>query len=400
MVDSFIPYGKPSVDEEDIAAVVSVLQSDFLTTGPVVGQFEEALSHQVSVDYVTSCSSGTAALHLACASLSISPDDQIIVPAMTFCATANAVAMVGGEVIFSDVNPKTGLMEPADLKKAISRSDLSKLKAIMVVHMNGQVVDIVAIKSIADAYGLKIIEDAAHALGSSYSHEGVEYQIGSCAHSDLCCFSFHPVKNIAMGEGGAICTNSETYADFMKSFRNHGCVQDEKLFVNLPPDAVSAAPMWHREMRMLGNNYRASDINCALAKSQLTKLQDYKAKRAKLVKLYDDAFGGEAAILNSIDRIPDQEPCWHLYPLLLDFHKLGMSREALMAKLKRKNIGTQVHYMPVSWHPYWQVRTDGFSYDGAAQYYENILSLPLFSSLSETEAGYVASTLLDILKEA
>ncbi|WP_420547799.1 UDP-4-amino-4,6-dideoxy-N-acetyl-beta-L-altrosamine transaminase [Curvivirga sp.] len=398
MSDKFLPYGKPDLDDADIAEVVKVLQSDFLTTGPLVQEFEEQLCQSVSADHAVVCNSGTAALHLAYMALGLQAGDQIIVPAMTFCATANAAAMCGAEVIFADVDPTSGLVTVETLLKAISKTDPDQLKAITIVHMNGQMADMPALYQIAQSHNVKIVEDACHALGTSYEVEEQEYKVGQCAHSDYCCFSFHPVKTVAMGEGGAVTCRSAVDASLMKKLRSHGLEFEPENFTALPEDAVSNAPVWHREMNVLGYNYRAPDILCALGISQLKKLTQFKQKRCDLTAAYDAMFDGHSNLLVPIKRSVGQSVGWHLYPVLIDFKGLGKSREEVVRLLKDKNIGTQIHYTPVPHHPYWQDRVKGERFNGAEQYYLSELSLPLYSQLTTDDAQYVAETLLSILQ--
>lgn len=398
--DKFIPYGRPDVDQEDIEAVVDVLKSSFLTTGPKVELFEEALKEQMDAPFAYSCSSGTAALHLACMALGLGEDDQVIVPVMTFCATANAVAMTGAEVIFADVDPETGLIGRDQLENAISQTDPNKLRAVIAVHLNGQMADIPALRQISNKHEVYLIEDACHALGSSYNYLGRNYQVGQCAHSDICCFSFHPVKNIAMGEGGAISTRSEEYAVLIKSLRNHGQLMEVSEMCALPPDAVSEKPIWHREMHHLGYNYRAPDILCALGAKQLKKLKHFKERRNLLKSRYDEHFDEMPDILRPIKKMKDQQPCWHLYPIFIDFTALNISREWVMGQLKERNIGTQVHYMPVPWHPYWAKKSAYQHYPGAERYYLTEISIPLFTGLTESQLDYVAQNVIEILQRA
>lgn len=394
---TFLPYGKPCLDDEDVAAVVSVLKGDFLTTGPMVGKFEEKLANQVTSKHAIVCNSGTAALHLAYLALGLSAHDQVIVPAMTFCATANAAAMCGAQVIFADVDAKTGLMTVENLRDALERADPDRVKIVTVVHMNGQMADIVGLRKLTESYGLKLVEDACHALGTTYYAGEKEYSVGQCAHSDLCCFSFHPVKTVAMGEGGAVTTNSLEHANLMSLLRSHGLEFDPAKFEALPSDAVSDAPAWHREMQILGFNYRAPDILCALSSAQLDKINKFKAQRSALTKLYDEKIDCHPTLLKHINRMPDQDPCWHLYPVHIDFKLIGKSREQVVKELLEVNIGTQVHYSPVPSHPYWKRKTIHNSYPGAQEYYEKVLSLPLYCDLTGEQVYYITEQLYRIL---
>ncbi|MTI11413.1 UDP-4-amino-4,6-dideoxy-N-acetyl-beta-L-altrosamine transaminase [Curvivirga aplysinae] len=397
--DRFIPYGRPSIDEEDITAVVDVLKGDFLTTGPAVLEFEALLTDKTGAMYASVCNSGTAALHLAYLALGLDKGDQVIVPAVSFCATANAAAMCGADVIFADVDHQTGLVTENGLKEAAQKADPNRLKALSVVHLNGQLVNMEMASAFAKKHSLILVEDACHALGSSYDIYGQAYQVGQCAHSDLCCFSFHPVKNIAMGEGGAVTTNSNEFKSKTDQYRNHGLEMYPDQFVAMPGDAKDSGASWHREMHVLGYNYRAPDILCALASSQLKKLTKLKAERETLVGRYDRAFSAYPDLLRTLPKAYHQNPCWHLYPVFIDFDRLEINRETVIQKLKAARIGTQVHYWPIPSHPYWVEKSEDCSYPNADSYYKAELSLPLFSGLSFDEQDYVIRQLITVLRD-
>jgi len=397
---SFIPYGRHLVESDDIEAVTAVLKGDFLTTGPTISAFEGALAKRVRSRHTIVCSSGTAALHLAMLALGLGPGDAVIVPSITFLATANAARYVGADVIFSDVDPQTGLMRPSDFKKALDSSS-AQIKAVLPVHLAGQSPDLPGISEIALKRKISVIEDACHALGSTYPIEkGVAFA-GSCSHSDIAVFSFHPVKTIAMGEGGALTTNDENIAERLQLFRNHGIVREPGDFINqeMAFDVPDAANPWYYEMQEIGFNYRANDINCALGLSQLEKFERFSKRRKKLSTLYDVALEELSTIVRPIGRMPGCNPVWHLYVVLIDFEKARISRATLMGLLHKNGIGTQVHYIPVHRQPYYQKLYGDVSLPGADQYYAQCLTLPLFPEMKDVDVNRVVGTLTSILEK-
>lgn len=382
---SFLPYGKQTITEEDIAAVTSAMRDPFLTCGPKVEAFERALAQKIDAPHAIAVSNGTTALHIAATALDIAPGDQVLVPAITFLSTANVVRFLGGEVIFTDVNPETGLMDWASYQKALSRADPAKLKALFYVHMNGQVgEDFVRIAEDAQKFGLKILEDAAHAIGSSYSDGGNVYKVGACAHSDAVTFSFHPVKTITTGEGGAVSAKDEVLAERMRSLRHHGITRTD-----------TPEKPWAYEMHELGYNYRITDIQCALGISQLKRLDKFTSKRRDLVSAYDKAF----ANVEHISTLPKAFPeltGWHLYPILIDFENCSITKGGLMNALKERGIGTQVHYIPVNRQPYYK-KLGKIHLPGAKAYSKATLSLPLYPDMTLDDVGYVAAELKKLL---
>lgn len=377
-----------------------MLQSDFLTTGPVIQEFEEKLTEKTGAKYAVACSSGTAALHLAAMGLDLGPGDAVVVPSITFLATANAARYVGADIIFSDVDPKTGLMGPDDFKKALNNST-ANIKAVFPVHLAGQCADIAAISEISRKNGIAVMEDACHALGTTYTTEGGRSLAGSCSHGELAIFSFHPVKTISMGEGGALTTNDKQLADRLKDFRNHGMIREPDQFINfdLAFDENQNANPWYYEMHETGFNYRASDIHCALGISQLGKFDRFAERRKKLARLYDEALEPFSPILHPIQRVPNCDPVWHLYVVLIDFDKIGMSRAKLMNMLRENGIGTQVHYIPVNRQPYYQSLYGDQLLPGAEKYYQQCLSLPLFPGMQDNDVMKVIDVLESILRK-
>lgn len=398
----FIPYGRQSIDDDDIAAVVDVLRGDWLTTGPAVVAFEDALAAKTGARHAIACSSGTAALHLAALALKLGPGDAVIVPTLTFLATANAARYVGADVIFADVDADTGLLTPETLRQAIAANSGKSIKAVFPVHLNGQCADMAAIKEIADEHAIAIVEDACHAIGGTQKTAQDMYApVGSCVMSDMTVFSFHPVKTITMGEGGAITTNDDGLAQSLRALRSHGMIKDAASLQNadMALDDQGEPNPWYYEMQDLGYNYRASDINCALGLSQLGKLDRFVARRNELVALYDRLLSPLLPWIKPTDRVAEGATSWHLYVILVDFESLGLTRSDVMHKLRAQGLGTQVHYTPVHKQPYYKGLYGDAELAGAATYYDRCLSLPLFPTMSNDDVAYVAETLKNILHD-
>lgn len=388
---SFLPYGRQVIEDDDIEAVVQALRSDYLTTGPRVAEFEHALAAATNAKHAIACSNGTAALHLAARALNLGPGTTTIVPAVTFLATANAVRLNGGDVVFADVDPDTGLMRASDLEEALSRCDTAA-SAVFNVHLAGQCGDVVGIHSLARDHGLRIVDDACHAIGTSY---GRGNRIGDNAYADLSCFSFHPVKTIALGEGGAITTNDSTLAGIIARDRTHGMTRDPSDFVQRAEalDPRNEANPWYYEMEAPGLNYRIPDILCALGTSQLKKLDRFAARRRELVAIYDAALAKLSPHVKLLARTAGITPAWHLYVALIDFAALGVDRAAVMQRLTAQGIGTQVHYLPVYRQPYYRELDPALKLRGADEYYRRTLSLPLFPAMTDEDPARVVRAL-------
>jgi len=396
----FLPYGRHLIEDDDVAAVAEVLRGEFLTTGPTVQAFEDVLAQRTEARFAVACSSGTAALHLAALALDLKPGDSIIVPAVTFLATANAARYVGADVVFADVDPDTGLLTPESAEAALKRAH-GAVRALFPVHLNGQTPDMAALGAIAKKRGLAVVEDACHALGATYhSVGGRRVAVGSCADATMATFSFHPVKTVAMGEGGAITTNDEAFAQRLKYLRSHGMVREPAEFqVREQAFAADGAPNpWYYEMPEPGLNYRASDIHCALGLSQLRKLDRFVAARRSLAAAYDRALASLTTIVRPIKHVPWCEPAWHLYVVRIDFAAAGVSRATLMRALQKEGIGSQVHYLPVHRQPYYRRLYGDLTLPGADAYYEQVLSLPLFVGMDESDVTRIAESLARILK--
>jgi perosamine synthetase len=365
---TFLPYGRQSIDEADVQAVVDVLRSDWLTTGPKVGEFEEAFAARVGAAYAVSFSSGTAALHAAAFAPGLKSEDEAITSPMTFAATANCVLYQGATPVFADVTADTLNLDPEKVAQRIS----SKTRAILPVDYAGHPADLKVIVDLAQKHGLIVIEDACHALGSEYQGRSV----GSVA--DMTVFSFHPVKHITTGEGGMVSTNDPKLAETLRRFRNHGISSDAR--------QRQTAGQWHYEMVLLGFNYRLSDFACALGMQQLKKLDANLARRREIASRYTSAFRGTSGVIPPAAR-PDVNPAWHLYPIRLDLEKLTTDRAEIFRALRAENIGVNVHYIPVHFHPYYR---DHFGYKGgefpvAEDAYSRLISLPMFHGMSDRD---------------
>lgn len=395
----YLPYGRHCIDEDDIAAVVAVLKSARLTSGPAVERFETALAAATGAPFAIACASGTAALHLAMLALKLGPRSTVIVPAVTFAATANAARYVGARVHFADIDPQSGLMRPADLEAALESLGRHRAQAVLPVHLGGQLADPPALARIAERHGLRVVEDACHALGTTYVSEGGAIAVGAGAHACLTAFSFHAVKTIAMGEGGALTTREPALAQRLKRLRNHGAARTPQEFSleALAFDSKGRPNPWYYELAEIGFNYRASDIACALGESQLRKLARFAAERRRLVARYEAALAPLAPAIEPVARMPGCAPAWHLFTVLVDFERLGLERAELMARLEARGIGTQVHYIPLHLHPYYRRHRaetgDKRPLPGAEAYYARALSLPLFVGMSDADVRRVADAL-------
>lgn len=370
--NTYLSYGKQTVDESDIQAVVDVLKGDYLTTGPFVKEFEDKVANYVGAKYAVAVSNGTAALHMACFAAGIKEGDEVIVSPMTFAASANAVLYCGGTPVFADIDPVTYNIDPDRIEEKIT----DRTKAIIPVDFSGQSVDMDKIKEIADKHGLIIIEDAAHALGSEYNGR----KVGSQA--DMVEFSFHPVKPITTAEGGIVTTNSEDLFKKMMIFRTHGITRDQEILnENHGP--------WYYEQQHLGYNYRLTDVQSALGTSQMYKIDDFITRRREIVKLYNDAFKDLKEIVTPFEA-EFSNSGWHIYVIKVKPDLLTVTRKEIFEALLAENIGVNVHYLPVYLHPYY--RDLGYSKGicpNAEELYENMITLPLFPSMSNEDVNDV-----------
>jgi UDP-4-amino-4,6-dideoxy-N-acetyl-beta-L-altrosamine transaminase len=393
--NSFLPYGRQTIEEDDIEAVTEVLRGDYLTTGPAVARFEAALAKTVNAKHAIVCANGTAALHMAARALGLGAGKKIVVPAITFLATASAPNLNGAEIVFADVDPDTGLMGPENLEEALARA--GHAGAVFNVHLNGQCGALEEIAGIARAHGAFIVDDACHALGTAYiAADGAVSAIGSNDFADLSVFSFHPVKAIAMGEGGAVTTNNPEMAKRLQRARSHGMIREKEDFQNTKDafDTNGQANPWYYELQEPEFNWRANDIQCALGTSQLGKLGRFIARRRAIAALYDLLLAATGPILRPVARTRPCLPAWHLYAARIDFEAAGITRSDLMRTLSEESIGTQVHYYPVYRQPYYARTCKTPRLPGADQYYARALSLPLFASMLPGDVERVVEALI------
>lgn len=373
-----IPYGKQTIEQDDIQAVVDVLKSDFLTTGPKIAEFEQTVADYVGAKYAVAISNGTSALHAACFAAGIEPGDEVITTPLTFAASANCVLYCGGTPVFADVDPKTYNIYPEDIQRKIT----DRTKAIIAVHLAGQPCDMDAIHSIAREHGLIVIEDGAHALGSVYKGK----KVGSM--SDMTTFSFHPVKPITTGEGGMIVTDNEDFYKKMILFRSHGITRDDSMMTR------NDGPWFYQQFN-LGYNYRITDIQCALGCSQMKKLDRFLARRKEIVARYNEAFADCDNIITPY-QLSDTESGWHLY--IVQVKKCD--RRQVFENMREKGIGVNVHYIPVYMHPYYQEHGyENVHCANAEEIYSHIISLPLYPGLTSEQQDYVIDTLKSLCEE-
>ncbi len=373
-----IPYGRQSISDADIEAVVAVLKSDYLTQGQAVPAFEQGLADYCQVPHVVACSNGTTALHLACAVLDIGAKDTVWVSAVSFVASANCVRYCNANVDFVDVAPATGNLDVVALDKKLQQAmrTHSLPKALIAVHLAGQPCDLEEIGALCRQYGIVLIEDACHALGAHYQGS----PIGSCRHSDMTVFSFHPVKPITTAEGGAVTTRDQVLADKLRLYRSHGITRDPQALLMPSPGE------WYYEQQLLGFNYRLTDIQAALGLSQLSRLDQFITQRRELARRYD-------ALLSPLPVQPlqqsnNRQSGYHLYVIQV------AERDQVFARLRAAGIGVNVHYIPIPAQPYYRgLGHDPADYPGAQAYYQGAISLPLFPALTHSEQQQVVDAL-------
>ena len=392
---SNIPYGRQSLDDDDIASVVDVLKSSNLTQGESISSFEKSLCNYTGSQFAVAFNSGTSALHAAALAAGVSEGGEVITSPNTFVASANCAVYCGGKPVFADIDNDTYNIDPDKIDKKIS----SKTKCVIPVHFAGQscemerIAHIVKEKEKESGHKIYIIEDGCHALGSSYKQS----QVGSGTYSDMTVMSFHPVKHITTGEGGAVLTNDKDLFNRLKSFRSHGIIGDAEEFKYTEEAHSSSGEVnpWYYEQQRLGYNYRITDIQCALGLSQIKKLPSFMKKRREIVNRYNKAFGGKDSIKVPTE-ILDCMSNWHLYVLSIDFFQLGIERSHFMLELKRKGIQTQVHYIPVHTQPYYRENfgTDWGDCPNSEEYYKKCISIPLYPTMTDLDVKKVIDEVL------
>ncbi len=369
-----IYYGRQWIDEEDIAAVSATLRSDFITCGPKVDELERELAAYTGAKYAVAVNNGTAALHCACIAAGIGPGDEVITTPLTFAASANCALYCGARPVFADINPETYNIDPESIREKITE----RTKAVVAVDFTGQALENDEIREICREYNLIFIEDAAHAIATKYDGR----QVGSLA--DMTCFSFHPVKTITGGEGGAITTNSEELYRKLVLAHTHGITHDEELMEDAPHEGP-----WYYEEISLGYNYRITDFQAALIVSQMKKLDAFAARRKEIVRRYDEAFRVLPGIIVQ-KEIPQSDTCRHLYIIRLDLEKLNCSRREFFDAMSAENVQCQIHYVPVYWFPYY--RHLGYEKGlcpKAEEVYKGIMSIPLYPKMTDQDVSDV-----------
>ena len=388
------PYIKPEISSEDKKRVLEVLNSDYLTQGPMLKNLELNISKKFKVKNTIVCNSGTSALHLIYSSLGLNKKNGLLTSPITFLSTANAAKMCNAPVVFADVDENTGLLTAETIDEALKNSKV-KIKVICVVHLGGRVCDMAEIAKVASKYGCLLVEDSCHAPGAFYCDEAdKDFPVGSCKHSVASAFSFHAIKHIAMGEGGCITTNDKNLSENIRLKLNHGINRNKKTMQFLPESQAN----WYYEMEEIGYNYRADEISCALGISQLEKLSKTLNKRRKISSLYNTHLKNIKNL--SLPVVPKilSAHAWHLYTVLIDFEKIGKSRAKVMEELKNKSIGSQVHYIPLFLQPYYRSLGSNIL-SNAMNYYNKCLSLPLYNQLKEKDIKFISNQLKRIIRK-
>lgn len=379
-ISKFLPYGKQSIDDEDIEEVVKTLKSPLITQGPKIEEFEKEIAKYCGAKYAVAFNSGTSALHGAYFALGLQKGDEMITTPNTFVATSNAGLYLGANVKFGDVELKTGNLDASKVEVS------EKTKLITPVHYSGQPVDLKEFSEIAEDNDIKLIEDGAHALGATYDNK----KIGSLKYSEMAMFSFHPVKHITTGEGGIIVTNDEEYFERLQLFRSHGITKN-----NLVNESHGD---WYYEMQELGFNYRITDIQCALGVSQLKKLDSFVKSRRRIAKIYDEIFSENPYFDVTIEK-ENRESAYHLYPILLK-EKFTSHKKEIFSRLRQEGLGVQIHYIPVYKQPYYQKL--GFNMElcpVCEEFYKREMSIPMYPSLEDEDIEFVKNTLFKVISE-
>lgn len=390
-----LPYSRQTIGEDDIAAVVEALRQELITQGPQLERFEEALAGYCRSRFAVAVSSGTAGLHLACLAAGVGPGAEVLTSPLTFVATANCALYCGARPAFADIDPETGSISPARLEEALAVKAKSgrTVAAVIPVHYAGYPCEMEEIAAVARRTEAVVIEDACHALGASWrDRKGVWHRVGDCFASDMTVFSFHPLKSITTGEGGAITTNDRACYERLKRLRAHGVVRASQM-------TNGSRPSWYYEVRELGFNYRISDLQCALGRAQLKKLPEFLRARSRLAQAYRRSLEGLDGI-ELMKQKDGRESAHHLFVIRIDPNRA--SRDRVAKRLAEREIGTQVHYLPVHLHPYYRSR---FGYEPgdfprAEEFYSRALSLPLYPELSERDQGRVIGSLRAALAQA
>lgn len=380
-----MPYGTQWISDGDVAAVVEALHSPWMTQGPMVERFEQAVADYCGARFAVAVANGTAALHLAALAAGFGPGDEVITTPITFVASANCILYAGARPVFAEIDPTTFCLDPRALVSALTPNT----KGLIPVHFAGQPCDMPAIHALAKQNGLMVIEDAAHALGATYTHEGRTYRVGSCAHSDMTIFSFHPVKHITTGEGGVVTTNDPALYRALIRLRSHGITRD-------PSEMESLEGPWYYEMQGLGFNYRIADFQCALGLSQLERLDAFLQRRREIAAVYDEVFSLEPELI--LPRIANGNvSAYHLYVIQLK----TVSRLEAFNRLREKGLGVNVHYIPVHLQPYYRQTfgTGRGDFPVAEAYYDRAITLPMYPKMTDEDVRDVIQAVRETLRE-
>jgi dTDP-4-amino-4,6-dideoxygalactose transaminase len=385
-----IPYGRQSISNKDLNEVVKSLSNDLITTGPYVKKFENLIKKTVKVKFALTCTSGTAALHLAFMSINLKKEDVIILPIINFIAASNLASILQAKIYYADVCPNTGQMTPETLEACIKKNKLKNIKAIVVMYLGGNPDNIKNFYYLKKKYKFYLLEDACHALGSKYIFNGKIYNVGCCIHSDICIFSLHPLKTITSGEGGIVATNNLDIFNRLIKLKNSGIdKKDYKKKTNFPH--------WLYDIKYPGLNYRLSDINCSLGYSQLKKINKFISKRKKIAKKYIKFFKKFSNIINFRSFESGEYSSWHLFIILIDFEKINKKKGDLLNYLLKNNIIAQQHYMPIYKYSFYKsLRKKKF--EGAEKYYKKAVSLPIYSDLTIKQVDYIKIQLYKFFK--
>ena len=380
-------YGKQSIDQSDIDAVVEVLKSDFLTQGPAIEKFEKCVAEYCGAKYAVAVTNATSALHIACLAAGLGKGDVLWTSPITFTASANCGRYCGADVDFVDIDPSTYNMSVDELEKKLQKIAV-KPKVVIPVHLAGQSCDMDKIYKLSQEYGFKVIEDASHAIGADYKST----KIGCCKYSDLTVFSFHPVKIVTTGEGGMVLTNDKEVHEKLLLYRSHGITRDTKLMTR-PVDGP-----WYYQQIELGFNYRMTDMQAALGYSQMQKVDEFVSRRRYLAKRYDELLKN----INNI-QLPDQnedtDSSWHLYVVRVDFSKISKTKQQIFAEMKDRGICLNLHYIPVHTQPYYKnMRFEDGDFPNSEKYYEEAFTLPLYYSLTDEQQDYIVKNLVEVLQ--
>ena len=377
-----ILYGRQHIDRNDIKKVQLSLKENFITTGKYVRQFEVNLKKKFKSKFAISCSSGTAGLHLAFLSLDLKKGDIVIMPSINFISSYRVAELMGAKIFLSDVDPISGQMTPETLEQCIKKNKIRNVKAIVTMYLGGYIKNNIEFFKIKKRLGCALIEDACHAIGGTYMHKRKKNFIGSCKHSDICVFSFHPVKTITTGEGGAITTNNKSLAKRMIELRSHGILRKNKY--------------WEYDIKNLGYNYRLSDINCSLGVSQLNRLEKFSQKRKKIFNVYNKLLSPYKKFFNFVEN-PNRGDSYHFYLISIKFNFINSNKDKLFRYLNSKGIYPQFHYIPIFKFSFFKKKNKSL-YKGANNFYKNSLSLPMFYNLTTNKQIFIIKKIINFIK--